>query len=894
MTYKVLKGEDMDRSYLDKVFALDKKVYGPIGEKAGEDFVGTIENMVARFNHNNRTFVCLMKEDTLVGYINFFPVTDKVWEDIVTGPRKDSEGNPLIIEEGHELIWDDDLGPNEILPDYLPDTIENGEVVKHNNLFIISVVIDAEFRGKEAITQLTAAFVDYLNDLEKKGFGINAISAYAVSSDGEKFLRERMFGIKRYIVPHPFRITSDRADAEKEDSVEVVYLTEGVYLRYLLEHPNMLYRKTIKDDLYLFLPYEDSPDNHKLDELLSDKDASEGENVPDEIKPLLSSLDDCLRYEYKSKIVNELKRVYIGSFRFLHSMDEYPEDDENPYVRGEEIAHVSLLAHHATNMYVVMLCIPNCRYSSSQVEDQLFQGYIKIRPESDDTWQDTTNYGVPRYINLNDYLREHFGLYQCGNGKALLCMSDIPKDTMELANMTGITDPETGKNITTETGRAISQEFLNILACETYQSVHQDFFIRNNSLIELATKNHSIYDYYETYMSENMVAFVLKDFPDNLSERMELTATYIFIVELVLFQNTTLNKLNNNVSAALSHEGDVSYDYIDGLYRDYAKTIKFWNSNNFKYYGTQQEAEQIKNAFENEDLRDQYNEQQEFLEHMVDVKSARAEERNGMIINIFASILAVIQIQDFAVRILGMLYERMGMPMEEATSTFDVTIIGGGGLFVIILAILSRKKRLSGLKYRQPWNDIKVTQKKPGFTFRKFEVAAFLFFVALGLSYLRPLHMVEGGEVTCLSTVVLFLIAYFFGGKAGIAAALIYSVCKFAIDYQFNILDHNHIIAEIFDYSLGYGVVGIGGFWSEAEKKPGGYLDGFWKGYLIAVGLRYIEGVINCSYFYDETIWYSIKYCMGYIGIEIIITILILLIPKVREAIEYAKEAANS
>ena len=106
MAFRVLKGEDMNRSYLDKVIALDKKVYGPIGEKAGEDFVGTIENMEVRFNHNKRTFVCLMDEqDNLVGYINFFPITDKVYDDIVEGPRKDDDGNPVIGEEGHEIIW---------------------------------------------------------------------------------------------------------------------------------------------------------------------------------------------------------------------------------------------------------------------------------------------------------------------------------------------------------------------------------------------------------------------------------------------------------------------------------------------------------------------------------------------------------------------------------------------------------------------------------------------------------------------------------------------------------------------------------------------------------------------------------------------------------------------
>lgn len=885
MNFKILVGDDMTRNDLDKIFELDKKVYGPIGEKAGEDFVGTIDNMVDRFTHNKRTFVCLLdNNDELVGYINFLPLIDEVWNDIVNGSKK---------EGSKEIIWDDNLSHNEILAEYIKNTEENGKFIKHNNLFIISVVIDEKYRGQETVNELTKSWVTYLNNLEKEGYGINAISGIAITIDGEKFMRDRMFGIKRFIVPHEFRSTPDRFEKEKRDNIEIVYLTDGDYLEYLLKHPDKLYRKTTKDDVYLFLPYEDSANNHKLDGLLNCEERTKGDKVPDEIEPLLNNLDYCIKYEYKTNIADELKRVYLGCFRFLHTSDDYPKKEDQKkihFIKGEELVHVSLLAHHATNMYVVMLCIPNCHYSVSQVEDQLFQGFIKIRPESNNDWKDMDEMGVPNYVDLNEYLSEQYGLYQCGDGKALLCTSGIPEDTIAVNNPDELPVIE---------GHKLSQEFLNILTCETYQSLIQDFYVRNKSLYEMALNNRCVYDYYETYMSERMVAFILKDFSEDLTERMELAATYIFIVELVLFQNTALNKLNKNVSTALAYEGDVSYEYIDGLYRDYAKTIKFWNSNNFKYYGTQLEAEQIREAFDNEDLRNQYNEQQEFLEHMVDVKNARTQERNGMKINILGTIISVIGTQEFAIRILRRIYEFIvndnDIAIEEATNTFDVTIIGGVTLFIVILSLLLRKRQQSGLLFRQPGNNIiKEPPKRKGFTVKKFVTVLILFVMALGFSYLRPLHMSEGGDVTFLSTAVLFLIAYFFGGRVGIVTALIYSLFKFGLDYEVGLLDKKHLIAEIYDYILGYGVVGIGGFFSNIKNKKGKHLSAFWIGYLISLMFRFIEGVFNCSYFYNESLWYSIQYCLGYIGIEAVITILILFIPKVREAIEYAKEVANT
>lgn len=165
--------------------------------------------------------------------------------------------------------------------------------------------------------------------------------------------------------------------------------------------------------------------------------------------------------------------------------------------------------------------------------------------------------------------------------------------------------------------------------------------------------------------------------------------------------------------------------------------------------------------------------------------------------------------------------------------------------------------------------------------------------LAFALSYLRPVRLAEGGEITCLSMFILFLVGYFYGGLTGVIAALSFGGLKYLLDYCLLVSVPICNVPELFDYLLGYGLLGVGGFlW----KKKGALFGG----YLLAVSLRYIEGVWNCVYFYyrtDETLWqnilYGLVYCFGYIITEAVITLLILLIPSVREAVEYLRSIAD-
>lgn len=165
-----------------------------------------------------------------------------------------------------------------------------------------------------------------------------------------------------------------------------------------------------------------------------------------------------------------------------------------------------------------------------------------------------------------------------------------------------------------------------------------------------------------------------------------------------------------------------------------------------------------------------------------------------------------------------------------------------------------------------------------------------LILIGLGilLSYFQLLSLKEGGEITVFSMLIVYLIGYIYGGKTGIFAAILFGAIKYFMAYPF-ILN----VPELWDYVLGYGLLGVGGFFS--EKKGGLY-----KGFLLAVILRYIEGVWNCTWFYYmpekslvDNIVYGLIYCIGYIGTEGALTMMVLALTKVREAINYVKYVAT-
>ncbi len=658
----------LDEAFLEKIIALDKSVYP--GEMAGD-----LMHMKVRFRQNRDTFVCLMDGEKLAGYINLLPLSEGIWEKILTQHEyHDDDIGTAVTKEG------------QIVP--CPDRqIEEYREGRSYRLFILSVVLDTPYRGnKEAAAALSDAFIQYIQDKEERGCRIEAIAAIAVSSDGQRFLRN-----------HLFRIVYDfgkEAHTDEEYAVMPALLThpciclcDGDYLDKL--KAGEIYYKTWKDDVYLLLPFAEHPRNPKNVNIERDSEAAleGGEELPQQ---LMDELQNYIDYECSNEVTAELRQYYLGRFRFLHTYDEYDrymESEEEACVVGEEDAYLLLMGHPRTHMYVLTLVIPDCGFSTSQVFDQCSNRYLRIREE-------TKEAGTRQYTPLETWLREKYGLLSCGAGKALTCMSGRPHP------------------VRVGTGRQ-GDEFLNILTGEVYNSMRQNFHIMDDDLIRAASENLAVYDYYEAYMTDKVIAFILTDYENiDITERISLTASYIFIMELITLQNTAVNKMLIKTTRALSSEGDVDYGYVEELYREYAMTVRFWETENFHYFGTQREAMKIRKAFGNDALLEDFARQQELLEHIVDLKNGRHQQSFDNIIGAVALFLAVLQVRDILVDLLRRFYGFFGIEVadeavqaaqsmgandlvntvnEMANADFN-TITFGGAILILCLWLLLRRK----------------------------------------------------------------------------------------------------------------------------------------------------------------------------------------------------------
>ena len=144
MEYKILTGEDFGEEFLEKIMEVDRECY------AGE-YVGELSNMQARYRKNPKSFVCVMDGEHVAGYMNFFPVVNELWEDIV---------------ETGMTIRDDDISPEEV------EVFSEGKL---HNIYILSVAIREKYRdkkqdGKPVVQILTDAVISYLNKLQKQGY----------------------------------------------------------------------------------------------------------------------------------------------------------------------------------------------------------------------------------------------------------------------------------------------------------------------------------------------------------------------------------------------------------------------------------------------------------------------------------------------------------------------------------------------------------------------------------------------------------------------------------------------------------------------------------------------------------------------------------------------------
>jgi len=143
-----------------------------------------------------------------------------------------------------------------------------------------------------------------------------------------------------------------------------------------------------------------------------------------------------------------------------------------------------------------------------------------------------------------------------------------------------------------------------------------------------------------------------------------------------------------------------------------------------------------------------------------------------------------------------------------------------------------------------------------------------------------------GGSITLFRMFFICFIGYLYGTKVGIITGAAYGILDFILKpYAIT------LIQPLLDYPIAFGCLGLTGVFSKSKY-------GLIKGYALGVAGRYICHVLTgIIYFYEyaggqNVVIYSLSYNASYIVPEAILTVLILLIPAVRQALGLVKKMA--
>lgn len=181
---------------------------------------------------------------------------------------------------------------------------------------------------------------------------------------------------------------------------------------------------------------------------------------------------------------------------------------------------------------------------------------------------------------------------------------------------------------------------------------------------------------------------------------------------------------------------------------------------------------------------------------------------------------------------------------------------------------------------------------------RKSMPAKQLAFCAMGLalaylaSYIKPVELPFGGTVTLFSMLFIVLIAYWYGTKTGILVGLAYGILQFIQEPY--VLSFFQVCC---DYILAFAALGIAGLFQNRK-------NGLRNGYLIAILARgFFHTLGGYLYWMDYmpeefpqslAALYPVIYNYSYILAEGVLTLIVISIPAVSNAINQVTRIAST
>ncbi|MBO6007036.1 MAG: energy-coupled thiamine transporter ThiT [Lachnospiraceae bacterium] len=212
-------------------------------------------------------------------------------------------------------------------------------------------------------------------------------------------------------------------------------------------------------------------------------------------------------------------------------------------------------------------------------------------------------------------------------------------------------------------------------------------------------------------------------------------------------------------------------------------------------------------------------------------------------------------------------------------------VMGAGGYVVLIAALLIALVLIGVFRGRK--KDAKSKFSVKTVTFAGVSIA-----LAFVLSFVKLYHLPWGGSVTLLSMFFVAFVGYLYGPGVGFAAAFVYSILQFIQggggSYMLSPLQ------VMCDYFLAFTALGVSGFFK-------GKKNGLIIGYIIAVICRgafhALGGYLFWMDYMPEDFFapavYPILYNYAYLIPEMILTVIVIILPPVRKAIERVRNMAD-
>ena len=588
------------------------------------ELCGQVENLYKRYERCPDSFILLYDDDRLAGYMNFFPVGDELYG--------------KMTDRKNLLMYDDNITPEEM---------ENWSTQRDNNLFIISIALHPDYRrvnrkSNDAIVTMTDAFLRLLREKHNSGYTISSIAGYAVSLGGVKCLKRMYASLLKTTEEDYHYFFANKYNVER-------LLDEG----YAID----AYEKTYDNDIYFFIPMTSDGTDGSFNKILNAEkrmhtDDEDFDYVPTEDLSKLpfgelycKVLNRHVEYECNSEAFKgkNMRRVYLGEFSLALYDDDYdgiPLD----YIK----THIFATIHKNTGLYVLTIAIPENRLNPTQLIDQMSTGHLYISPDPK----------TKEYKKADEYFGSLYNLTACGEAKCVICMSKEPENPLELPY---------------------------ILSGETMTSKHIDYKIRPEHREKL-TRCRAIYDYYDSYISRSVIAFVFKDYSEEKRERILDEASELFIVEIVLFQNTAVLRTNQKVVKELADNKDIYVADIDDLYIEFGKTVLFWNSDIFKYPFSQIEANEVIESFGIKETLEDYHRNQQFLDRLIELKSNIVEQKSDKTMNNILFFLSCIE--GSSVTLGAVLWIWHLFKNTNGSILTDDLILRFGWVFVFIVATM--------------------------------------------------------------------------------------------------------------------------------------------------------------------------------------------------------------